>query len=96
MKLPPGKYLHECFYIDKGWSKTGLVWKRRPRRHFKSKWAYTVWNRCNRERRAGTKVPNYNIYKVGIDGKIYPCHLIVEAMLEHQRKEEEYRRILAA
>jgi hypothetical protein len=96
MKLPPGKYLHECFYIDKGWSKTGLVWKRRPRRHFKSKWACVVWNKTNRERKAGTKATGRDIFQVGLDGKIYPCNLIVEAMIEYQMREEEYRKILSA
>jgi hypothetical protein len=72
LRLPPRKYLHECFAYRGG----KLWWKRRPRNHFKTVNRWHGWNTSY----AGTVVGTINqngYHRVGIRGIFYLLHRLV-------------------
>ena len=80
-KLPPIKWLHECFELD---ADTGtLVWKARPVHHFTA----PQYQKGNHTKYAGKKAgriadQGYRVVRVTWDGKALECqqHRIVWAM----------------
>ena len=74
IKLPPLKYLKECFAVD--FLNGTLFWKRRPLRHFKDARSWMIWNSNFSKNVAGGK--SANGYKVvTISNKRYLQHRII-------------------
>lgn len=76
--LPSVEYLRECFEYN---PESGeLIWKKRPRWHFKDIRACNSWNNKNSGKAAASLGINKNGKKylsVGVSGKIYRAHRVI-------------------
>lgn len=76
-QLPSVKYLKECFDYDG--TNGHLIWKTRPRSHFKTDKAWaTINGRCSGLIAGATDRAGYLV--VGINGQLYRAHRIVWAI----------------
>lgn len=75
--IPSSDYLRECFdYVD-----GCLIWRNRPKSHFKTKRAYGMWNAKNAGNKAGRVLSGLCEYiQIGLDNKRYLAHRLILAM----------------
>jgi len=79
--LPSAEYLRECFSYDPG---TGaLVWKNRPLAHFRSKWAWRVWNIRYANKPAG-HINNEGYYHIRLNNTLYQAHRIIFKLITNE------------
>jgi hypothetical protein len=72
--LPSVAYLRACFSYDPA---TGaLTWRLRPREHFATARAWTIWNSRLAEKPAGCRTAD-GYYQVAIDNHRYQVHRVV-------------------
>jgi hypothetical protein len=81
-KRPPVEYLRQCFEYDE---KTGtLIWKERPRHHFKTEAACGAWNATHSGKPAGGVTRRRGQSEgrrfIGLDYRRYFAHRIVWAL----------------
>jgi hypothetical protein len=76
--LPDLNYLKECFEIDNDFD-SGLKWKTRPTKHFKSDFLCSAWNKRFSTKQAGFNIGN-DYYSVSLNYKQHLCHRIVYAL----------------
>lgn len=81
--LPSLEHLKECFELSDE-SPSGLVWKRRPREHFKSQVGWSVANSQCAGRAVTCKTAVYSTgrqyYRVRLDDRLYQVHRIVYSL----------------
>lgn len=75
--LPTQSYLFEC--LDYNPSNGLLTWKRRPREHFKTKRAWSVWNARYSSKLAGS-VTRFGYISVSLGGH-YQAHRLIWKMI---------------
>jgi HNH endonuclease/AP2 domain len=73
--LPSQEYLCICLSYNKSTGK--LRWKRRPSEHFKSNWAWKIWNINYAGREAFTCVNTFGHLTGRLDNKGYLAHRII-------------------
>ncbi|MCG3177586.1 MAG: hypothetical protein MOGMAGMI_02560 [Candidatus Omnitrophica bacterium] len=73
-KLPPKKYLQECFDYD--WTTGILYWKSRPRKHFKSEKGFLAFNSKYPGRAAFTTIDN-GYLRGALNGQPCRAHRVV-------------------
>lgn len=87
--LPPIEYLNECFELSED-SPSGLIWKVRPRKHFRTSRGCNIFNGCCSGKRVGGIYKNPKrkdidgtYWQTNFDGKRYLVHRIYYSVL-HQ------------
>jgi hypothetical protein len=71
---PGAEYLHECMEYN---PETGdLIWKRRPREHFRTEKGYKVFNSRNAGKPAGLAPPNQQRW-IGMDRVMYKADVLI-------------------
>lgn len=91
--LPSLEYLNECFEVSDE-SPTGLIWKARPRHHFKTNYAHTGTNNRQLGKAAGNiwidyRDPRIRYWNVMITGKTYYNHRIIYSILHNVEIESD-------
>ena len=75
LKLPPVKYLRECFEYN---PETGQVfWKRRPRKHFSTARIWNSWNGKHAGNQAFTSRNQTGHSQNFVNGTLYMAHRII-------------------
>lgn len=74
--LPDKEYLHNVFEYDDG----TLIWRVRPRSHFKTDRTCNVWNAKHAMKRAGRVMPTTPYRQIMVDGVRYLEHRLIAAM----------------
>lgn len=83
--IPDQSYLKVCFDYD---SQTGdLIWKRRPRSHFRSLLAFSMWNGKNAGKKAGSPNPVDLYFSTKVDGRLIKNHRIIWKLIFNEEPE---------
>src|SRR6266852_9892318 len=78
-KIPPTKYLHECFLYNPLAGQ--IFWKKRPRRHFDSDRVCNSWNGKHAGKQAFTSPNQTGHLQSPIDWVLHVAHRVIWKMM---------------